>query len=146
MAASEGFLKPVLIAVVVAIIGGGSAPWWLQYFRPAPQQSLVVNTTTQPTGNAQPPTRHNFPIVFPMLTHMGILEIGMNRNGGDILPSKEVANVAECSTLCLDTANCLAMTYVMHPNSVGGVCWLKSSVPNETPASGMTSAVKVKGG
>lgn len=122
---SEGWLKPLVIAVAVAIIGGGTAPWWLDAFHQGPDKA-----TSEGTGEA------------PHQAVMGAPEVGFNRHGGDT-SSQEVVDANACSLLCQQSKPCLAMTFVAHPNVSGGVCWLKTMVPDATPAPGMTSAVKV---
>jgi hypothetical protein len=135
---SSGAMQSILVAVAIAVLAGGSAPWWwTQLFPhpPAPQQIQAQvpadPTPTPATATPPPPT-------------MGELEVGTNLNGGDFGPTGMQSNSAEeCSYSCVQDDSCKAMTFVKNPSAPGGVCWLKASVPAAIPNPSMTSAVKI---
>jgi len=82
------------------------------------------------------------PVVEPPHSRMGPLEVGVDRQGGDLGPGFQVADAAECSGRCAANEDCRAMTFVKHADAAGGVCWLKGSVPAQSAHPAMTSAVK----
>jgi hypothetical protein len=77
----------------------------------------------------------------PPRVEMGPLEPGTNRQGAD-LSNFEARDPDACSEACRNDERCTAMTFVAHPGTQGGVCWLKSSVAPMSAVAGMTSAVK----
>jgi len=81
---------------------------------------------------------------IPAAPYMSELEINTNRQGGDIvnIDKPEVNTAGDCSVLCLQNVQCMAMTFVSHPTG-GGICWLKDSLPSPSHRPGMTSAAKV---
>ena len=69
---------------------------------------------------------------------MGPLENDRSYSGADYRDAR-VSTAAECSTICANEPQCMAMTYI--PDQAR--CWLKSSVPPAQAAPGMISAVKL---
>jgi PAN domain-containing protein len=121
-AVSSGALKSIVVAVVIALLAGGSAPWW--WNKVFPEQRRLPR---QPKNSS----------------YMGDLEPATNRQGGDLYSLGIVVNSAqECSDLCAADDNCKAMTFVKHPNSNGGECWKKGSVPSPSGNPYMVSSVK----
>jgi hypothetical protein len=116
--------RAIIVAVVVALIAGGSAPWWIKYL----------------SGGAAPrPAAAN----LPPGSSMGPLEFNSNRSKSDMNTGMEVQLPDDCRTACAQNADCRAMTFVAHPaGQSGGICWLKTTAPAPTPQQGMTSAVK----
>ena len=81
----------------------------------------------------------------PTTRRMGQIEEGIRLRGYNLNPNPIVVKSAdECSKQCEQTDNCLAMTFVKHPNQSGrGDCWLKSAVPPRSSAPpNFASAVK----
>lgn len=74
-------------------------------------------------------------------TAQGPPHAGYDRSGSDIAVQAALASPAACSAACCGTANCLAWVYVNKlasgtegPCTAGvACCWLKGSVPAETP-------------
>ena len=121
-ARSSGTLKSIVVAVVIALLAGGSAPWW--WNKVFPERS--------PSG--QQPRNSSY---------MGDLEPATDRHGGDVNSLGIIVNSAqECSDLCAADDNCKAMTFVKHPNSNGGECWKKGSIPSPSANPYMVSAIK----
>ncbi|WP_157642797.1 PAN domain-containing protein [Burkholderia ubonensis] len=114
---STGVFWKVAIPVLVALISAGSAPWW------SPSLSRWI---------------------FPP-PYMGQLRWGQNYQGSDIenIDRPEVNTAGECSMLCEKEDRCKAMTFVMHNDKPGGICWLKDAVPPLTKNGQMVSAEKV---
>ena len=143
---SGGVLQTILVAVAIALLAGGSAPWWWnQLFphQPTPPSTQIQAQTPEQPGNDKTPDPAAAKPTPPPPT-MGELEGGTNLNGGDFGPIGMQSNSAEeCSYACLQDATCKAMTFVKNSPATGGVCWLKSSVPAATPNASMTSAVKL---
>lgn len=128
--AQEGPLSKILVAVVIALLVGGSSPWWwAKVFPPKPTPDPATSSTPAPTSAAPP--------------YMGELLYNVNFQGSDIHNSLSAQTEGECSDACLQNARCKAMTFVKHPNGVGGVCWLKDAVPAQSRADNMVSSVKV---
>lgn len=120
--ASSGALRSIVVAVIIALLAGGSAPWWWNKVFPEQRQPAP-----QPKSSS----------------YMGELEPATDRHGGDLYSSGIAVNSAqECSELCTADDNCKAMTFVKYPNSNGGVCWKKGSVPSPSGNPYMVSAVK----
>lgn len=111
----SGTFWKIAVPVFVAVLSGGSAPWW------------------------GPPLWEK---MFPP-PKMGELIWGQNYQGSDIanFARPEVNTAGECSMLCEREERCKAMTFVMHGS--GGVCWLKDAVPPLSPNSNMVSARKM---
>jgi len=81
----------------------------------------------------------------PTTRRMGQIEEGTRLRGYNLNPNPIVVKSAdECSKQCEQTDNCLAMTFVKHPNQSGrGDCWLKSAVPPRSSAPpNFASAIK----
>ena len=115
---SSGTFWKIAVPVLVALLSGGSAPYW-------------------------GPSLWNK--MFPP-PYMGELLIAQNYHGDDIanIEKAEVNTAGECSMLCEKEQRCKAMTFVKHgENKPGGICWLKDAVPPLTPNSQMVSARKV---
>ena len=114
--ASSGIFWKIAIPVLVAFISAGSAPWW-----------------------GPPLWKKLFPPPY-----MGQLMWGQNYQGSDIanVDRAEVNTAGECSVLCETDERCKAMTFVMHSDKPGGICWLKDAVPALAPNSQMVSAKK----
>ncbi len=107
----KGF-RGILIAIVVALAAGGTAPWWWQrIFEHHPSR------------------------------YMGALEQDKNRQGNDY-SNFGVATPAECSKACQVDDQCQAMTYVPVATGQGGICWLKNGVAPVSDVKGYVSAVK----
>lgn len=145
----------ILTAVVVALIAGGSAPWWSKYVWPEPQAVASDTTKTIDASRSLENTAtarfgENKTIDVPPATtqpkthtEMGALEFNTNRQGGDLNSGEEVRGADDCSSLCAQDNRCQAMTFVQHPNGVGGICWLKNVAKDPLPQPGMTSAARV---
>jgi len=152
---SQKALGAILTAVVVALIAGSSAPWWSKYIWPEPQAVASGPTNTidesSPVENtATGPFDENKAVDVPLITtqpkthtEMGALEFNTNRQGADLNSGDEVRRADDCSSLCAQDNRCQAMTFVQHPNGVGGICWLKNVAKDPLPQPGMTSAAKV---
>ena len=74
---------------------------------------------------------------------MGPLEPSTNRQGRDISQSGvRTSTAAQCSDLCAADPNCRAMSFATSDGQ-GGLCFVKSGVPDPTENPAVTSAVKV---
>lgn len=112
-------IQTIVAGVAVALLAGGTSPWWWSKLFPE-----------KPTA-----------VVHP---HMGPLEGGTNRHGGDLFTVGIQSNsAAECSDLCATDENCRAMTFVKHADANGGICWPKGSASSQSTNQAMVSAVKV---
>ena len=152
---SQKGLGAILTAVVVALIAGSSAPWWSKYIWPEPHAAASdvtkpIDVSGSPENSATGPLGEKKaadvpPITIPPKTHteMGALEFDTNRQGADLNSGDEVPRADDCSSLCAQDNRCRAMTFVQHPNGVGGICWLKNVAKDPLPHPGMTSAAKV---
>jgi hypothetical protein len=148
---SQKGLGAVLTAVVVALIAGSSAPWWSKYIWPEPEavasdtdaSNSLENTTTAPFGDNAAVDDPPIATQSKPHTEMGALEFNTNRQGADLNSGDEVRRADDCSSLCAQDNRCQAMTFVQHPNGVGGICWLKNVAKDPLPQPGMTSAAKV---
>jgi len=75
---------------------------------------------------------------------MSPFEEGINHPRGDLAGTgTESESKQECATRCLRDNECKAMTFVHHPDGVGGICWLKGTINSATPHPDMVSAVKM---
>jgi hypothetical protein len=116
--------EAILVGIVLALVVGGSAPWWWTKAFPEAQGP---GTTAPQKG-----------------TYMGALEGATNRHGSDLSAVGIQSNsAAECSDLCDAEQNCRAMTFVKHSSANGGICWLKGAIPSPTPNQAMVSAIKL---
>jgi len=152
---SQKGLGAILTAVVVALIAGSSAPWWSKYIWPDPQpmasdtiktidaSSSLENTTIEPFDENKTVNDPQTKKQPGSHTEMGALEFDTNRQGADLNSGDEVRRADDCSSLCAQDNRCQAMTFVQHPNGVGGICWLKNVAKDPLPQPGMTSAAKV---
>ena len=148
-------LGAIVTAVVVALVAGSSAPWWSKYIWPEPQamasdttkaidaSSSVENTATAPLGENEAVDVPPIATQPKSHTEMGALEFNTNRQGADLNSGDEVRRADDCSSLCAQDDRCQAMTFVQHPNGVGGICWLKNVAKDPVPQPGMISAAKV---
>lgn len=118
-AKGDSAIKTILVGLILAALVGSAAPWWWDKVFPP----HVVITTTG---------------------HMGELEGGINRSGGDLdLVGIQGNSAAECSDLCASNGNCKAMTFVKHAEANGGICWQKGKVPPAVANPQMVSAIKL---
>jgi hypothetical protein len=111
---SDSSLQKIAVGVVLALLVGGSAPWWWEKVFPpehAVMSELLWNT---------------------------------NYQGHDIanIDRPEVNTAGECADLCLKNGQCKAMTFVEHPDKPGGICWLKAVRPESSETAHMASAYK----
>jgi hypothetical protein len=144
---SSGALQSIAVAVVIAFVGGGSAPWWWprvfpdrQTVQTQPSQGTITQTAT-PTPAPTPPGAN---IPAGKQPYMGPLEGGTNRAGSDLSSTGIQTNSAqECSDLCAGNDTCKAMTFVKHPDANGGICWMKGAIPSPTANQQMVSATKL---
>jgi hypothetical protein len=111
---SGGPLQSILVAVVVALIAGGSSPWWFTA--------------------AERMFSHSHP-------YMSELEPGRNRRGSDISKT-EASSASDCAQICLNNNDCKAMAFEKHREAKGGTCWQKNKVPDSDANPDMTSSVK----
>jgi hypothetical protein len=103
-----------------------------------------TSDATPPHTEAPPPHKDVTPPADvtppPAKPRMGVLEFQANRQGSDIRYF-QTASANDCSDACLQNDECRAMTFVQ--GTSGGTCWLKNTVPPNTPQQGMISSVKV---
>jgi len=111
---SESATQKIVVGVVLALLVGTSGPWWWEKL---------------------------FPPEHPVMSQ---LLWNTNYQDSDIanIDRPEVNTAGECSELCLKNEQCMAMTFVQHPDKPGGICWLKDEVPQASEAARMASAYK----
>ena len=144
---SDSAVRTILIAVVIALLAGGSAPWWWGKVFPGsvsqnPQTLANSESGSSHSGSPSPTheTKRDRPSPAPT-PYMGKLEMATNRDGHDI-SNFSVDDAEECSRTCEADSRCKAMTFVKHPSEPGGICWLKDGVPPISSNPAMISAVK----
>jgi hypothetical protein len=75
---------------------------------------------------------------------MGPLEVATNRQGRDLSQAGVRTDTAsQCADLCGTNPLCKAMSFAKSVEGDGGICLLKSEVPNATENPVVTSAVKI---
>ena len=160
---SNDTLKSILIPIVIALAVGGSGPWW--WSKVFPSQDIAANRT-EPVPHRDNPDQLDVPddkgpavaaagsnvtgdtppvvkVAAPSPT-MSALLVETNLYKHDLADAgTERATPQACSDACLVDEACEGMTFVKHPTSDGGVCWLKSAGAAAVSNPGMTSATKV---
>lgn len=112
---SDSATQKIVVGVVLALLVGGSKPYWWDRLFPRDE------------------------------ARMSELLWNTNYQGSDLanIDRPDVNTAGECSDLCLKNEQCMAMTFVQHVDRPGGICWLKSKVPDPTEAPQMASAYKM---
>ena len=122
---SGSALQTISVGIVLALIAGGSSPWWWSKVFPDNPPSPSIRSPRPP--------------------YMGSLEGGTSRQGSDLSSVGIQSNsAAECSDSCGSDPNCKAMTFVKHANANGGICWLKGSVATFGAAPAVAAALALE--
>jgi len=111
------------IAGVIAAVGG-----LIALFNKPPPQPPFPSPPPIVTPGPQPPQPDK----------MGRLQEGINYDQADLPGERQTASAEACAELCLETPQCMAMTYV---KSLRG-CWLKSRVPASLSGTDYVSSVR----
>ena len=108
----DGLVGKVFVAVVVALLVGGSTPWWWSvFFRPY-MSELQWRTNLQ----------------------------GKDINNIDKAEVNTAGACSDACLKNLDCKSMTFVEHP--PPKPGGICWLKNTVPPSYPSANMTSAVK----
>ena len=118
MKSSESTFSKILVGVVIALLAGGSSPWWW------------CKVFSCSKGSPSTLTRY--------YGEMGPLEEGISYNQGDLY-DEPASSSEDCRTLCFNDDRCIAVTFIKSQHR----CWVKTTIGPIGRSSDMVSSRKM---
>ena len=112
-----GCLAFTFIIIIIIVVGVFTKWFGLAAATTAATTAPVTTMTSAPFTTA--PIATNAPATYAFLPYI-------DRPGGDISSSQNVADAPTCESQCTSTAGCQGIAF----DPAGGVCWLKSNFSN----------------
>ena len=141
MKSSDGVFTKILVGVVIALVAGGSSPWWwCKVFSCSVQtQSTSAlgggGVMSSPSPERVPPSPSK-PARYT--GQMGPLEEGISYTQGDMY-DQPAASPQDCQVLCSNDDRCVAVTFVKSQQR----CWVKNAIGPIGRSSDMVSSRKL---
>jgi len=148
MKSSDSTFSKILVGVVIALLAGGSSPWWwckvfsCSEATQSTQRGTTIGSVPTPEGNGPSPGPEGAkasPSKPSRYTgEMGPLEEGISYNQGDLY-DEPASSPEDCRNLCYNDDRCIVVTFIKSQHR----CWVKNAIGPIGRSSDMVSSRKL---